>query len=237
MVFVSVPLPRSSRYVLRTTDVVAAASFYDAVLGGRSRDVTQLPHAALERGARPHWLGHIGVRDVGGTEAVARRFAERGAVQLGPTSPAGDIALRTPGGAVLALTNSNEGPDAGVVWHQLSTRERDVAAANYAELFGWSFTEERDLGNLGRHRYFAFGKDEPTVGAFSDVESRPRVHTHWLFFFAVPSLDVAVERVLSLGGAALGPMNLPDSTRVAACDDPQGAAFGLLEYAQTAGRS
>lgn len=57
---------------------------------------------------------------------------------------------------------------------------------------------------------------------------RPEVHTHWLFF-SVPSLDVAVGRVREHGGLVIGPMELPGGARVAACDDPQGAAFGLIE--------
>jgi predicted enzyme related to lactoylglutathione lyase len=45
----------------------------------------------------------------------------------------------------------------------------------------------------------------------------------------VPSLDVAVERVRTHGGVVIGPLELPDGVRVAACDDAQGAAFGLIE--------
>jgi predicted enzyme related to lactoylglutathione lyase len=55
------------------------------------------------------------------------------------------------------------------------------------------------------------------------------VHPHWLFNFGVPALEPAIEAVRAAGGSALDPITLPDGKRVTACDDPQGAAFGLLE--------
>ncbi|HKO93569.1 MAG TPA: VOC family protein [Polyangiaceae bacterium] len=223
-------LARFSRYVLRTTDVAAATSFYDAVLGQRRDEIVPLPEPAIARGARPHWLGQIAARELGGAEAVAARFVERGAQRLGPPSNGGDtVVLRDPGGAILGLTDAQHESPTGVVWHQLNTREQATAMANYSALFGWAFTEQIDLGVLGRHQRFAFGSGESSVGAFSDVEGRPGVHTHWLFFFAVPSLDVALELVHMHGGIAIGPLELPDGARIAACDDPQGAAFGLIE--------
>jgi predicted enzyme related to lactoylglutathione lyase len=137
--------------------------------------------------------------------------------------------LRDPGGAVVALTDNLTASSAKVVWHQLNTAEPGRAAENYAKLFSWSFGQSFDWGQLGRHRRFAFGTDEASVGLFSDLEGRPSVHAHWLFFFAVRSLDEAVQRVEKHGGTAIGPLALPNGVRVAACDDPQGAAFGLVQ--------
>jgi len=55
------------------------------------------------------------------------------------------------------------------------------------------------------------------------------VHPQWLHFFAVPSLEKAIELTLAHGGKVIGPTNLPNGALVAACDDPQGAAFGLWQ--------
>lgn len=221
---------RFSRYLLRTTDVEAAAAFYEAVLGHRGDGILPLHEAAIARGARPHWLGHVRARELGGSEQLGARFVERGAMRLGPTPGTGDfVVLRDPGGAIVALTDSETDSSAGVVWHQLNTREPASAADNYSALFGWSFTAKFDLGQLGQHQRFAFGAGKPSVGLFSDVEGRSGVHSHWLFFFAVSSLDVALARVRDHGGLVLGPMALPNGVRVAACDDAEGAAFGLIE--------
>jgi uncharacterized protein len=220
---------RFRRYVLRTTDAVAATAFYDAVLGHRGDAIFPLHEAALARGARPHWLGLIAVRDIGGVEAVAGRFVERGATRFGPAAGVADFAvLRDPGGAIVGVTDGTAASAARIVWHQLNTEDPARAAANYADLFGWSMTPV-DLGSLGHHHHISFGPGEPPVGLLSDVAGRPGVHPHWLFFFGVPSLDSAVETVLANGGKVIGPIALPNGVRLAACDDPQGAAFGLIE--------
>jgi hypothetical protein len=200
------------------------------VLEQRGDGIVALHESAIARGARPHWLGHIRVRELGGSEATAARFVEQGATRLGPPPGTGDfVVLRDPGGAIVALTDGATESSASVVWHQLNTRDPARAAGSYSALFGWSFTTTLDLGQLGRHQRFAFAAGEPSIGLLSDVEGRPEVHTHWLFFFAVPSLDVAVERVRRHGGSAIGPIELPNGVRVAACDDAQGAAFGIIQ--------
>jgi predicted enzyme related to lactoylglutathione lyase len=219
-----------SRYLLRTTDVAGATAFYDAVLERRGDGIVPLHESAIARGARPHWLGHIRAGDLGGAEALAARFVERGATRLGPPPGTGDfVVLRDPGGAIVAVTDGTAESSAGVVWHQLNTREPEIAAANYSSLFGWSCADKIDLAQFGRHQRFAFGAGGSVVGLISDVEGRPEVHSHWLFFFAVPSLDVVVDRVRRQGGIVIGPLELPNGVRVAACDDPQGAAFGVIE--------
>lgn len=229
------PPTRFTRYLLRTTDVPAATAFYDAVLERRGDGIVQLHESALARGARSHWLGHIGVRGLGGADAVAAKFIERGAMRLGPPPGVADfVVLRDPGGAIVALTDNPAESSAGVAWHQLNTRDASQAAAHYSSLFGWTFAEKLDLGALGHHQRFAFAPGAPNIGVLSDIEARPQVHTHWLYFFAVPSLDAAVARVQTQGGLVIGPLELPSGARIAACDDPQGAAFGLVEQSDVA---
>ena len=221
---------RFCRYLLRTTDVPAASAFYDAVLQRRGDGILPLHESAIARGAKPHWLGHIRSSERGGADSVGARFIERGAMRLGPPAGVGDfVVLRDPGGAIVAVTDGPAESSAGVVWNQLNTREPNVAAANYSELFGWSFSEPRDLGQFGAQQAFAFAPGEAFSGALSGIEGRPEVHSHWLFFFAVPSLDVALERVRAHGGTAIGPLELPNGVRLSVCDDAQGAAFGVIE--------
>jgi len=225
--------PRFRRFVLRTTAVQAATAFYDAVLGGHDDGVFELPSAAISRGARPHWLGLIGVEDLGSADDVAARFVEAGAMRLGPAG-VGDIAVvRDPGGAVVGMTGTTAATRAAVVWHQLLTQDAERAAQTYGELFGWVTRDEADHGELGKHRKLAWSASEPVVGAIADVVGRPGVHAHWLFFFAVASLEAPMAATLTRGGKVFGPFTLPGGARVAVCDDPQGAAFGLMEAGTT----
>jgi predicted enzyme related to lactoylglutathione lyase len=220
---------------LRTHDVAAARAFYTAVLGGRAFNIVQLHEQAVARGARPHWLGFLEVADV---ERASAAFIERGAVALAPiwVNPEGLQAsvLRDPGGAIVAVAKPPAGahklanaPD--VSWYALNTSDVERAKRNYAELFDWHFHAPLELADHGIFFPFAWSAGAQPVGVFGAIEQRPDVHPHWLFHFRVPSLEPALAAVRAGGGSVLGPITLPSVGRIAVCDDPQGAAFGLHE--------
>jgi predicted enzyme related to lactoylglutathione lyase len=225
---------------LRTSDVAAARAFYAAVFGARVFDILQLQAQAVARGARPHWLGYLGVDDV---DRATAAFTQRGATALGPkwVSPEGLQAavMRDPGGASVALAKpatdaplqsaASAGSADNGIWYLLNTANVQAAKANYGELFGWSFEQPMDLGSVGVFHPFAWQRGGPLVGAMGDIAARPGVHAHWLFHLRVPALDDALAAVRDHGGLVVGPFTLPSGDRVAACDDPQGAAFALLE--------
>ena len=226
---------RFFRYVLRSLDVDAARVFYSDVFGadfwGRGIDIAPLPARAAALGVPGYWLGHIGVED---PVPPMYRFLEAGATRLDPP-PAdgrdtGGAVLRDPVGAIIALTPATDASaDGRVSWHLLSARDEERAMQVYADILGWSAVERQDLGERGRHVTFAWNESGRAVGSTSDIASRPHVHAQWLYFFAVTDLDAAIARVRELGGLALRPATTPDGHRVVACDDPQGAAFGLYE--------
>jgi predicted enzyme related to lactoylglutathione lyase len=221
------------RFELRTTDQEAARAFYPKILGHDRAVIWPLHEQALARGAKPHWLGYLAVDDV---ELAMARFIERGATQLGPAPPivAGGraVVLRDPGGAVVALSTpplENSKPAVEVVWQVLNTNDVARATQNYCELFGWALTSPIDLGPGGTFEQFAWRPGGQTVGALADIATRPGVHPHWLFFFEVDALEPAMMATRAAGGLVLEPITLPNGERVCGCDDPQGAAFALLE--------
>lgn len=222
-----------SRIQLRTTDADAARAFYLEILGHDRALIWPLHEQALARGARPHWLGHLGVADLEGKTAA---FLERGATRVGPMRPISDggqaEVLRDPGGALLALATlpvANSAPGVAVVWHVLNTNDVARATVNYCELFGWELKGRVELGAQGSFQEFAWHAGGPSVGAIADIGGRPNVHAHWLFFFEVDALDAAIAATRAAGGHALEPIVLPSGDRLSVCDDPQGAAFGLRE--------
>jgi predicted enzyme related to lactoylglutathione lyase len=219
------------RFELRTTDVEAARAFYARLFGFDRALVWPLHEQALARGARPHWLGHLGVANA---QQAAADFVERGATQLGPTLATRDggsaVVLRDPGGAVLALSTSplaHRASDLPVAWHVLNTRDAGRATTNYGELFGWEARQSADLAPLGAFREFAWRPGEPSVGVIADIAGRPGVHPQWLFVFEVAALEPAVELTRAAGGLVLEPVVLPGGELLFVCDDPQGAAFAL----------
>jgi uncharacterized protein len=221
------------RFELRTTDAVAARSFYTSIFGHDRATIWPLHEQALARGARPHWLGSLSAQDVERTTAA---FVERGAVRLGPTMARGDgsqaAIVRDPGGAVVAIsTPPLAGEKEGVIvgFYVLHTQDVARATSNYCQLFGWGLAERLELGEHGVLQQFAWQAGGAPVGAMADVAARPGVHPHWLFFFDVDVLETAMATTRAAGGVVLESAVLPSGDRFCVCDDPQGVAFALRE--------
>jgi predicted enzyme related to lactoylglutathione lyase len=255
-------LDRFCWYELRTTNPDAARAFYAEVAGWRAEPtgassvfragelrvggLVELPERARALGAPPHWLGQLGVHDL---DASVQRWIERGGQALGPAQQAADgrrvAVVRDPQGAVLALCSRGDAwgqGDAwsreGVAWHELHTTDHAQAWSVYAELFGWKATEALHLGpEMGPYQMFSWAGADRSVGAMASTARAPHIHTHWLFYLTVADLDASLARVRSLGGTVVnGPMQVRGGDRVAQCEDPQGAAFALLQRV-TASRS
>jgi predicted enzyme related to lactoylglutathione lyase len=231
------------RYALRTTDVAAARQFYaeaiglvlpDGALDASALEAWPLHERALARGAPPHWLGQLAVDDV---EAMRDRLVGLGGEALGPVVQGSDgtpfATLRDPFGSVIGVrARGGNALDSPMAWHQLHTRDAEGAWALYHDLFGWKHTQTLEFPDLvGGFRLFAWTEAGATVGAIGNTARWPGVHTHWLFSLPVPDVDASAARVRALGGTAMEPITLPDGMRLVACEDPQGAAFGLAQRA------
>ena len=220
---------------LRTPAADGARDFYGAMAGlgvSPAFTVAALPQAALARGARPHWLGHLAVGDV---DTITQSLLALGAMPLGPTRYIDDgaalVTLRDPFGAMLALRSTTNAPRTeAVAWHQLTALDDARAWSVYGDLFGWcdAGTVEHP-GELSPVRTFAWEPGGPRAGGVASIARAPHVHPQWLYFFRVADLDAALDAVRARGGLALAPVRLASGDRVAVCDDPQGAAFGLMQ--------
>ena len=231
------------RYSLRTTDLAAARAFYAEAIGlvlpdgmaeGSVLEAWPLHERAIARGAPPHWLGHLAVDNV---DDMVNRLVGLGSESLSPTVQSRDgtpfATLRDPFGDVIAVrARGGSVNDSPIVWHQLHTRDVDGAWALYHQLFGWAHKQTLDAPEpAGGYRLFAWNEAGPTVGGMGNTARMPGVHTHWLFFLPVADLDQAAARVRALGGKTMEPFTLPAGMRIIACEDPQGAAFGLAQTA------
>jgi predicted enzyme related to lactoylglutathione lyase len=229
------------RYDLRTTDPDSARDFYVDAIGlvfaeeRSSLAVWPLHEQARARGAPAHWLGQIGVADLA---ATVQRLLAKGSQLLGPPLLRGAdgeafAILRDPCEAVVAVRESSRHERREpVAWHQLHTGDLERSWALYSELFGWSQAGTFDVGDAeGGHRIFrwhAAGKD---VGGMANTARLEGVHPHWLFFFPVANLERTLAEATARGGRARAPVVLPNGDRLVACEDPQGAAFGLVQLA------
>jgi hypothetical protein len=243
-------------YELMTSDAAAAAAFYSQVIGWRAADagmpgvaytllsvgdaavagLMALPAEACEAGARPGWIGYIGVADV---DALAERAQQAGgSVQ----HPAEDIpgvgrfaVVADPHGASFCLFKGDSdeqppqpapGTPGTIGWHELMAGDLDGAWAFYAGLFGWRKDEAIPMGELGVYQLFAAAG--PAIGGM--MTRPPQVPVAcWQYYINVEAIDAAIARVSAGGGQIInGPMQVPGGSWVANGIDPQGATFALV---------
>jgi uncharacterized protein len=242
-------------YELMTTDMKAAEAFYADVIGWRAQPwgepgssaytvmnagdrgvagIMDLPEDYRRSGGRPAWLGYIFAKDVDAATDGVKNAG--GAVHRPPTDIPGVgrfSVVADPQGVGFMLLQP-EGPDQPPVpantsghvgWHELYTTDWQAAFYFYSGQFGWTKAEAMDMGEMGTYQLFAAGGD-PVGGMMNRPDEIPV--PFWQFYFNVPAIDDAAERVKAKGGQVLmEPMEVPGGSWIVQCLDPQGAAFAL----------
>jgi predicted enzyme related to lactoylglutathione lyase len=247
-------------YELMTPDSDGAAKFYGALVGwsigdpiggdqdyrmvGRSDGgfaggVLRINDEMQGHGAKPIWLGYIGVDDVDATVAAVE---SRGGKALMPAFdiPQGRIAMvADPQGApfyVMKPVPPAEKPEAQsdvfspvevqrVSWNELSTSDPAAARKFYTELFGWDDGEFMDMGEMGEYRFLDHAGTR--IGALCGV--MPGGQPRWRYYIRVPSIAKAKAAAEANGGTIhMGPHQVPTGEYIIIGSDPQGAEFALV---------
>lgn len=243
-------------YELMTRDPDAAKAFYDEVVGWNMGGpapgdmdyrtiaagdsfvggVLHLTDVQCEHGARPVWLGYVGVDDV---DATAARLKELGGSVLMPAfdiPEVGRIAMvadpqgapfyimrgAVEGGTSTAFRPQTEGH---CCWNELATSDQGAALAFYGQLFGWESREALPMGEMGEYRFI--DHHEVRIGAVSPFLGDAPSPT-WTHYFQVADIDAAVAKIEAGGGRVVhGPHEVPGGDHIIIGFDPEGAAFAL----------
>ena len=240
-------------------DVKAAADFYAHVVGWNAKDsaiagarpytvlsadergvagMITISAEAKAMGAPPCWAGYVWVEDV--DKAAAKLTAAGGAVKRAPADipGVGRFAVVTdPQGAYFRLFRDAGGnpppppaPDTpGLVgWRELHAGDGAKAFAFYSGLFGWTKRQGMDMGAAGVYQLFGFaGGDSDYGGMMTRMPQMPA--PMWLYYFNVPAIDAAAERVKAKGGKIVnGPMEVPGGQWIVQGLDLEGALFALV---------
>jgi predicted enzyme related to lactoylglutathione lyase len=249
-------------YELISPDPLASKAFYDAVVGwdierepagemdyrmignsagGNSGGVMRLTDEMRGHGARPMWLGYIGVDDV---DAVVAAIGGDGGMALMPAcdiAGVGRIALvADPQGVPFYVMTptpppGQEGKESGafsvdepqhVRWNELSTDDPDSAIAFYGRHFGWGQEGDMDMGDMGKYRFIQAGG----IGIGAVMRRMPQMPASaWTYYIGVEDIRRSAEAITSGGGRILqGPMEIPGGEYALNGLDPQGASFGLV---------
>jgi predicted enzyme related to lactoylglutathione lyase len=249
-------------YELISPDPEGAKAFYEAVVGwgmttghGESNTdygfitagdgamvggLLRLNAEMAEHGARPCWLGYIGVDNV---DASLKAIEAAGGKTLMPANDiemAGRIAMISdPGGAPVYVMTPNPPPGGGEStafsasrnpghcgWNELLAADGPRETAFYSAQFGWSLPDPMDMGPMGKYQFIAH--DDVQVGAImTKTEQSP--NAMWNHYFWVPSIETAKAALTANGGQVInGPMQVPTGDWIVQGTDPQGAVFSLV---------
>ena len=244
-------------YELMTTDPEGATRFYGDVVGwtigdqmpgeidyrmlcapdGYAGGMLTLSEAMREGGARPMWLGYLGVDDV--DKAVEKAVAAGATVQM-PASDIPDVGriamIADPQGVPIYLMRGASDGESNayqrhgglghVAWNELLTGDRQAALDFYGEQFGYVREGGMDMGpDMGEYSFLGHGGQ--VIGAA--MKAPAGAPSIWQFYVRVQDVDAAAEKVRAGGGQVLfGPMDVPGGERVLTGVDPQGASFGLV---------
>jgi predicted enzyme related to lactoylglutathione lyase len=115
---------------------------------------------------------------------------------------------------------------AGVpAWIDTNQPDLDAAADFYRGLFGWQFDER----SSGAGRYMVATLDGDEVAGIGSLLANEKSGAAWNTYVDVDDVDAAAARVRAAGGSVVGGPTDGELARVAACVDPEGATFRLLQ--------
>lgn len=240
---------------LTTPDLDGALRFYGALFGWEFEDAGEEAghyHMALvggrrvagvgpaQEGAPPfaYWTTYLSGTDV---EASATAIGDAGGTVLfGPLDVMGQgrmLIAQDPEGAAFGIWEPQAHPGAQLVnenatlaWNERMTRDLEGVKRFYGAVFGHTFAE---LPDTPADRYQLIQVSGRAVaGTFAMPEDVPaEAPPHWLTYFALDNVDAGFERVRENGGQVLRePFDSPYG-RYAPVQDPQGAAFCLIQPA------
>ncbi|NKJ77016.1 VOC family protein [Rhizobium ruizarguesonis] len=243
---------------LMTPDTSAAAKFYSSVVGWTTSEMKmegmptytifeangigiaglmEFPAELEGKGIPPNWTGYVDVDDV---DQSAKDFAANGGSVRRPPEDIPTIGrfavVADPHGAVLCIMTpapmDKPMPELAVDapgnigWRELYAGNGQEALAFYSKRFGWTKDSEFDMGPMGVYYLFAYNGRQ-IGGMMTKPENLPM--PFWCYYFIVPTLDAATERLTSGGGKVVhGPMEVPGGSWIIQATDPQGAFFCLV---------
>lgn len=249
-------------YELMTSDPEGAKAFYEPLVGwsmttghgtdmdygfltnpdgGMTGGLLRITEDMAANGARPAWLGYIGVDDC--AAAVKAVEAAGGKLYMGPheVPGAGIFAMvadccgapfyvmtpKPPEGSDGQSTAFSAMPRAGRCgWNELMAADAEKAIDFYTGLFGWSLPEPMDMGAMGKYQFIAH--DGVTVGAIMPKPAEAPA-SQWNHYFHVASATEAKAQIEAGGGQVInGPMEVPGPMWIVQGIDPQGAFFCVV---------
>jgi predicted enzyme related to lactoylglutathione lyase len=139
--------------------------------------------------------------------------------------------IQDPEGAILSIWQpmthigvQRVGEPNTLCWCELSTRDAGRAGKFYTGLFGWKLKTSDPA-------YHEIERGSEPIGGIRPLDGNMAgVPPHWGIYFQVDDCDAAAAKARDLGGkVCFGPTDIEKVGRFAAIQDPQGAAFSVIQ--------
>ena len=118
-------------------------------------------------------------------------------------------------------------------WNELMTPDPAAALHFYHQLLGWSFDTMEMGGGTGPYRVVKVG--DAAIGGIMGMppDSPPGMPPMWGCYVTVDNADETAGECAALGGKVLlQPTDIEGVGRFAVLQDPQGAVFSVIAYAE-----
>jgi len=234
---------------LATSDTAGAKSFYTSLFGWTVNEFPMgeqgtysifqkngLDAAAMykqdasQQGIPPNWMSYVNVTSADESAAKAKSLGATVMMEPFDVYDFGRMSvLADPQGAVFSLWQANKNIGVHIrddndtlSWNELQARDLDKARAFYTGLFGWSLKESPD--------YTEIHLGKRGIGGMMESKAPPGAPSFWLPYFLVENCDATVGKASASGGAVHVPgTDIPNVGRFAVLQDPQGAAFSIIQ--------
>ena len=242
-------------YELITPDPEESKAFYEAVAGWQVGPASEehegyreiragnahaggmmlLTDEMQQHGARPTWLGYIGVDDVDESVASIERAGARllipafdipGVGRLAMIADPQGVPFYVMRGAIEQASRAFDPQGLGrVSWNELATRDQRAALDFYVAQFGWTKGDAMPMGDMGDYQFITHHGVPLGAIMTAAADKQPR----WRFYVRVADVDTAKDAVERAGGTIIhGPQEVPGGERILVGIDPQGAEFALV---------
>jgi len=126
--------------------------------------------------------------------------------------------------------------DGEFCWTEIATDNLGACKTFYAEVFGWEFKKSDATGVEMQYLEFGTEAEKPFGGMF-EMQAEwyggelPKPHIN--IYVAVDDADAVARKAFDIGGTIVSPpMDLPNVGRMCQIEDPTGAKFFIIKFAQ-----
>lgn len=112
------------------------------------------------------------------------------------------------------------------IWFDLMTSDAPAARQFYGKVLGWEY----DVSGPEFGHYAMARRGSDVCAGIGQIDAGDTYPPSWNVYFGVTSADDTVAKITAAGGTVIAPpMDIGEHGRMAICQDPTGAVFGLWQ--------